>query len=103
MPGVILYRDCKTRLEGIRRERKEIFDKHSLYVDVHRILESYNFKLTARREILALFSEAARVKPVGAVGAVSGNAGLLAKAFVGISVLSDSPDQGRARAFTAEQ
>jgi hypothetical protein len=63
MPGVILYRESKNRLEALKRDRPEIFNKHSLYVDVHRILESYNFKLTARKDVLNLFTEAARVKP----------------------------------------
>jgi hypothetical protein len=73
MPGVILYRECKARLETIRREHSELFDKHSLYCDVHRLLESYNFKLAARREILGFFSETARIKPVEAPEALESN------------------------------
>eukprot|EP01039_Chlorochromonas_danica_P002589 gene2589-2831_t len=85
MPGVVLYRECKARLDTIRRQNPQVFDKHSLYVDVHRILESYSFKLTARRDILALFSTNARLKALAtfasnssstlANGSVSGSAG----------------------------
>lgn len=84
MPGVVLYRECKARLDAIRRQNPQVFDKHSLYVDVHRILESYSFKLTARRDILALFSTTARLKAIApfasnsstsANASVSGSAG----------------------------
>jgi hypothetical protein len=106
MPGVILYRECKTRLESIRREHSEIFDKYSLYVDVQRILESYNFKLTARREILALFSEKARLKSI--VTNRSTNT-LTANATVKIGLVVDSStplshtDASQTRAYTPEQ
>lgn len=63
MPGVILYRECKAKLDHIRRENNDIFSKRTLFVEVMRILEVYNFKLSARREIIALFSEAARQRP----------------------------------------
>jgi hypothetical protein len=59
---VIVYKDCKARLDHLRRDHPEVFSRRSLYVQVHHMLESYTFKLTARREILALFSEDARVK-----------------------------------------
>jgi hypothetical protein len=63
MPGVILYRECKGRLDYLKREHSDLFSKHSLYVEVMKILEIYNFKLTARRDILSLFSDSARSKP----------------------------------------
>jgi hypothetical protein len=69
MPGVILYRECKARLDYLKREHSDLFSKHSLYVEVMKILEIYNFKLTARRDILSLFSESARSKPTVAAAA----------------------------------
>lgn len=62
LPGVIVYRECKARLDYIKREHPELFTQRALYAQVHRMLESYTFKLTARREILALFTEDARIK-----------------------------------------
>lgn len=62
LPGVIVYRECKARLEHIKRDHPDLFSQRSLYAQVHRMLESYTFKLTARREVLALFSDDARVK-----------------------------------------
>lgn len=67
MPGVILYRDCKAKLESIKREHPEVFNKRSLYLEALRILESYTFKLTARREIIAFFSEDAKRKTPAAM------------------------------------
>ncbi len=62
MPGVILYRDCKNKLDHIKHEHPEVFNKRSLYLEVLHILESYTFKLTARREIVAFFTEEAKRK-----------------------------------------
>lgn len=75
-----MYRESKSRLEAMRRDRPEIFSKHSLYVDVHRLLESYSFKLTARKDILGLFTEAARLKPAGSLHNTSSTNLLEAKA-----------------------
>ncbi len=62
MPGVILYRDCKSRLENMKKENPHLFASRHLYVEVLKILESYTFKLTARRDIIGLFSEEAKKK-----------------------------------------
>lgn len=59
---MIVYKDCKARLDHMRKEHPELFAQRGLYLQVHRMLESYTFKLNARREILALFSDEARVK-----------------------------------------
>lgn len=62
MPGVILYRDCKVRLENIKKDYPQVFSNRQLYVEVLKILESYTFKLTARRDIINLFSDEAKKK-----------------------------------------
>jgi hypothetical protein len=62
LPGVIVYKDCKARLDHIRREHPHLFAQRSLYLQAHRMLESYTFKLNARRDILALFTDEARLK-----------------------------------------
>lgn len=62
MPGVILYRDCKSRLESIKRDYPHVFSSRALYIEVLKILESYTFKLTARRDIIALFTDEAKKK-----------------------------------------
>jgi hypothetical protein len=62
MPGVILYRECKSRLDYYKRENPDAFTKHHLFVEVMKILEVYNFKLAARRDILSYFTEQARLK-----------------------------------------
>jgi hypothetical protein len=67
LPGVIVYRECKSRLDHLKREHPELFAKRSLYVNVHRMLDSYTFKLTARRDITALFTADAKQKDVAAV------------------------------------
>ncbi len=64
LPGVIVYRECKARLDHIRKEHPEVFCRRALYVNVHRILESYTFKLSARRDVLALFAPEARMREV---------------------------------------
>ncbi len=63
MPGVILYRDCKSRLENIKKEHPHVFNKREVYVEVLKILEAYTFKLTARRDIIGLFTDEAKKKP----------------------------------------
>jgi hypothetical protein len=62
MPGVILYRDCKSRLDYYKRENPDTFTKHHLFVEVMKILEVYNFKLAARRDIMSMFTDSARLK-----------------------------------------
>lgn len=57
---MIVYRECKSRLDHLKREHPELFAKRSLYANVHRMLESYTFKLTARRDITALFAADAK-------------------------------------------
>lgn len=65
LPGVIVYKDCKARLDLIKREHPEVFAQRALYLQAHHMLESYTFKLSARREVLALFSEEARLQACG--------------------------------------
>jgi hypothetical protein len=50
------------RLELLKKENPEIFQRRSLYSEVMKILESYNFKLTARRDILGLFADVSKIK-----------------------------------------
>ena len=64
LPGVIVYRDSKAKLDRIKAENPDLFAQRELYTQVHRMLESYNFKLTARRDILALFADDAKLKNV---------------------------------------
>lgn len=59
---MIVYRECKARLDHLRKEHPELFGRRSLYVTVHRMLESYTFKLQARKDVLALFSPEARMR-----------------------------------------
>jgi hypothetical protein len=81
MPGVILYRECKVRLEAIKKENPELFGRRSLFLEVMRILECYTFKLTARRDIVNLFSDTAKQKK--ALDSTS-----LPSSPMGVSVLS---------------
>jgi len=62
MPGVILYRECKARLLSIRQENSEIFCNRSLFVEILGILDAATFKLAARREIIDLFHQRAKIK-----------------------------------------
>ena len=57
-----MYRECKARLDHIKRDHPAIFARRSLYVQVHHMLESYTFKLTARRDVLALFTDDAKMR-----------------------------------------
>jgi hypothetical protein len=61
LPGVIVYRECKMRIESIKKENPQLFTSKKFYRLVNLMLESYTFKLTARRDILALFSEEAKL------------------------------------------
>lgn len=62
MPGVILYRECKARLYALRDANNESFSNRSLYLDVLNILDSANFKLAARRDIMDLFLQGAKLR-----------------------------------------
>lgn len=62
MPGVILFGDSKTRLEGIKTKNADIFKNRELYVAVRKILDNNAYKLSARRDVLSLFSADARLK-----------------------------------------
>lgn len=64
MPGVILYKECKAKLEAIKKQYPQIFAKRSLFLEVMRLLDSYTFKLTARRDLINLFSDSAKKKDV---------------------------------------
>ena len=68
MPGVILYRDCKARLDHMRRANPDLFSRRELFVEVMKILETFNFKLTARRDIVSFFPETARLRSREAEG-----------------------------------
>ena len=57
-----MYRDSKQRLDLMKKERPELFSKRSLFVEVLKILDAYTFKLTARREVLKLFTNNAKLK-----------------------------------------
>lgn len=61
MPGLLLYKEAKTFLEQRKISNPEAFSSRNLYVTVHRVLESYSFRLTTRREILRLFTIQARL------------------------------------------
>lgn len=50
------------QLEKLKKSNPEVFLNRTLYSEVHRILESYTFKLSARREVLAFFPKKARLK-----------------------------------------
>ena len=59
---MIVYRDSKAQLDTLRRLHPELFAQRRLYLQVQALLESYAFKLPVRREVLGLFSEAARLR-----------------------------------------
>jgi hypothetical protein len=61
-PGNILYKDSKHRLELLRREHPSLFQSRGFFVTVLHLLDTFTFKLTLRREIVALFSDAAKRK-----------------------------------------
>ena len=62
MPGVILCGDSKTRLETIKAKNAELFKNRELYVAVRKLLDNNTYKLSARRDVLSLFSFDARLK-----------------------------------------
>lgn len=64
MPGIIFYRECSAKLDRIRLEHREVFDSRELYAAVHSLFEMHSFKLSLRRDIIRLFSNAAKSKPV---------------------------------------
>lgn len=68
LPGVLVYWECKHRLEELKRNNPELFDSRKLYCQAQHMMECYTFKLPVRREILGLFSDLAKRK----VGAVDG-------------------------------
>lgn len=61
IPGLLLYKEARTFLEQRKISNPEVFSSRNLYVTVHRVLESYSFRLTTRREILRLFTIQARI------------------------------------------
>lgn len=63
MPGVIVYSECKAKLEAIRNKSPETFNSRTLYVAVLQMLDSFTFKLTARKEIVNYFSTQAKIVP----------------------------------------
>eukprot|EP01038_Epipyxis_sp_PR26KG_P005836 gene5836-8052_t len=62
MPGIILYRDCKNKLDKLKRDSPDLFKRRNLFIEVHKMFESYSFKLSVRREIMALFDNEAKIK-----------------------------------------
>lgn len=62
MPGVILYRDSKNKLEALKKSDPELFTRRTIYVEVQRMFEAYTYKLNCRREIVNLFSMDAMMK-----------------------------------------
>ena len=60
MPGVILYGDSKNKLETLRRKQPLLFNNTILYNAIRTILDNYTFKLSARRDSLALFPDSAK-------------------------------------------
>ena len=59
---MIIYRECKARLDQIRAHHPEAFSNRKLYATVHRMFEGYTFKLSIRRDLLKLFLPAAATK-----------------------------------------
>jgi len=67
LPGVMMQRECKLKLDKLKRDHSALFAKRSLFVQVQKMLESYSFKLDMRRHIMSLFSENAKLKGGGPV------------------------------------
>ena len=59
---MIIFRECKARLDQIKSNHPEAFANRKLYATVHRMFEGYTFKLTTRRDILKLFLPVAATK-----------------------------------------
>lgn len=57
-----MYKDSKNRLEALRREHPELFQSRVFFVKVMQLLDTFTFKLTLRREVIALFSDVAKRK-----------------------------------------
>lgn len=62
MPGVISFRDSKLRLDNLKKTNPELFNQRNVYVEVHKMFESYTFKLAVRRDIVNYFTLDARMK-----------------------------------------
>ena len=56
LPGVILYLESKTKLIRLRDAHPDVFGNRRVYATVHRMFEFYTFKLSARRDVVALFT-----------------------------------------------
>jgi len=67
LPGMIMQRECKIKLDKLKRDHSALFAKRSLFVQVQKMLESYSFKLDMRRHVVSLFSEPAKLKGGGLV------------------------------------
>jgi len=62
LPGNLCYLESKSTLFRLRINHPEIFASRDLYLGVHRLLETYSYKLALRRDILKLFPPEARLR-----------------------------------------
>lgn len=62
MPGMIVYKECKERLEELKKKNSFLFQSRELYLQIFILLEHFKFKSEMRKEILKLFSIQAKLK-----------------------------------------
>lgn len=56
LPGQLLYKDTMATIKELKKKHPEIFNRRTLYLSVHQLLEKYTFKLSIRRLLLDLFT-----------------------------------------------
>lgn len=64
MPGVILFSESKQKLDTIRTNKSSLFNSRPLYIAIRHVLDQYTFKLNVRRELVNMFSNEAKMKPL---------------------------------------
>jgi hypothetical protein len=80
LPGVSpgFYRDSLKMLENIQLNSRSTFDSHALYLEVQSLFEVYSYRLSIRRDIMKLFSIAAKINTSATGGSTSGNSNIIA-------------------------
>jgi len=62
LPGHLLMKDSLAKLEAIKQQNPVVFSNRALYIAVHNLFAHYQFRLPLRRRVLALFTEAAKLR-----------------------------------------
>jgi hypothetical protein len=65
LPGVIsVFKDAKGKIEKLKANNPDLFSSRKVFLNMMSLFESYSFKLTVRRELVKLFTNAAKLKNV---------------------------------------